>query len=337
MLGDRIEIARRARELTQRELADRIGVSAMAISKMENGELAVSDAIGSKIASETGFPSNFFERPVRELPPPLYRKQSAMGQKRLDAIQALASIYVESHEAITKAAGANLPLKLPHGRRDDIEAAASETRRRLGLALDEPVNHVLREIEQAGCVVIQLPSFEARFDGFSTWCSGVPVIVTDSGIEGVGDRQRFTAAHELGHLVLHRNTVIDLKQAEDDAHAFAGAFLLPKRAILEDLKATSLTPHGLAPLKAKWRVAISALFMRAVRLGLVDDSRKTAFFKDMSRKGWRKREPIDVPLERPIVLRKALEALRKKQPKTFAAVAPVRLQELLHLVGLKLT
>lgn len=335
MIGGRVELARRARGLTQRALADRVGVAAMTICKLERGEMAANDALAGKVVEATGFPGAFFERPPQELPPPLYRKRSTMGRRRLDTLQALASICVEAQGAITRAVGVKLPPKIPEGRREDIERTAAECRAAFQLAPDEPVPHVVALVEQAGCVVIQLPSAEARFDGFSTWADCVPVIVTDSGAPGVGDRHRFTVAHELGHLVLHRDVVIDLKQAEEEANRFAAAFLLPRKAIYDDLRRATLTPQGLAPLKVKWRVAISALFMRARHLGLADEHRAVVFFKDMSRRGWRKREPIDIPLERPIVLRKALEALRKKRPADMKAVVPIHISELVELIGFR--
>ncbi len=40
--------------------------------------------------------------------------------------------------------------------------------------------------------------------------------------------QRFTAAHELGHLVLHRHGDPKGKEVEQQANEFAGAFLLPE-------------------------------------------------------------------------------------------------------------
>ncbi|MHB1787075.1 MAG: ImmA/IrrE family metallo-endopeptidase [Acidimicrobiales bacterium] len=122
---------------------------------------------------------------------------------------------------------------------------------------------------------------------------------------GTGDRQRFTLAHELGHLVLHtrRRFVPD---PEDEANRFAGAFLIP-RDRAEEFVSTDVTLRDLAQLKATWGVSIQALIMRCSQLGLIDPARKASLFKQLSARGWRKTEPVKVHLEAPALLTKLIE------------------------------
>ena len=68
---------------------------------------------------------------------------------------------------------------------------------------------------------------------------GGPAIVVNSE-KGISiERQIFTIAHELGHLVLHKTSYqncveVENKEEEDEANAFAGAFLVPEAALKKE-------------------------------------------------------------------------------------------------------
>ena len=131
-------------------------------------------------------------------------------------------------------------------------------------------------------------------------------------------RSNFDAAHELGHILLH-DWNIDLeelsreefKQQEREANYFAAAFLLPKNAFLRDV---SLYPRELKyyiELKKKWKVSISAMLIRANRLGVITDNQYQYLMKQMAINNWRKREPLDNILIKPepVLLNKSIEIL----------------------------
>src|SRR5262249_44268282 len=120
-----------------------------------------------------------------------------------------------------------------------------------------------------------------------------------------------------------------------EADEFASALLLPRKPILRDLRVCRLTPLGLAPLKAKWRVSIAALAMRAAQLGLMSQADKARFFIELGARGWRKTEPVAIPLERPQVFRKVIEALRDKQrsERLPALCGGVSREDLLEMAG----
>ena len=116
---------------------------------------------------------------------------------------------------------------------------------------------------------------------------------------------------------------------------FASALLLPREPILRDLRACKLTPIGLAPLKARWRVSIAALAMRASQLGLMTPTEKAAFFKARSALGWTKVEPVPIPLERTQVFRKAMDVLgKRKQDDVLSACGGLSRQDVFEMAGL---
>ena len=69
-----------------------------------------------------------------------------------------------------------------------------------------------------------------------------------------------TLAHELGHLVMHRFPSPDM---ENEAHAFASAFLMPAGDIRPYLQSRRIDLQLLASLKPEWRVSMQSIIMRA--------------------------------------------------------------------------
>lgn len=128
-----------------------------------------------------------------------------------------------------------------------------------------------------------------------------------------GERLRFDAAHELGHLVLHcEHGAPQGREAEQQAHRFAGALLMPRAAVLAaNLHNASL--DQLLRAKRTWRVAAMALAHRLHELGLLTDWRYREMCIELSRRGYRRSEPGGVPHETSHVLTKVLSALRAQK------------------------
>lgn len=114
-----------------------------------------------------------------------------------------------------------------------------------------------------------------------------------------GDRDRFTLAHELGHVILHlRRRTTD---PEREANLFAGELLFPSDRARETL-GMGLTLSDYARVKAVWGVSMQSLIMRARQLGLISDDRSTSLWKQINARGWRRQEPVTVQPERPALL-----------------------------------
>jgi Zn-dependent peptidase ImmA (M78 family) len=120
----------------------------------------------------------------------------------------------------------------------------------------------------------------------------------------------------LGHVVLHRNGAQPAgakdprqKLMERQAFRFASAFLLPAESFAADVWSCSL--DELLGLKPKWRVSVSAMIMRAERLGLISESQTQRLWRHYSTRRWKRGEPFDDEWspEQPVFLRRSLELL----------------------------
>jgi Zn-dependent peptidase ImmA (M78 family) len=124
----------------------------------------------------------------------------------------------------------------------------------------------------------------------------LPVIVVNA--DHLGERQRFTVAHELGHLYLNAKDDLDIEAA---CHRFAGAFLLPAVVLYREIgKARrSVTALELFELKRLFGVSAQAIAYRCKDLEIIGPSTCTGLFKMFNARGWRTEEPVVIPKESP--------------------------------------
>jgi Zn-dependent peptidase ImmA (M78 family) len=218
----------------------------------------------------------------------------------------------------------------------DLDLLAGDIRQAYRLDGDAPVGNVTRMMERAG---IAIASMSAPFGndtlleghcGMSHW-SARSARASVGFVTGMaGDRQRFTLAHEFGHIALHsRRGVSEPKQRQREADYFAGALLLPRLCAQEEI-AESLTLRGYMQIKAKFGIPLHAIVTRAQRLGLITRDRQRSLMIQLSSRGWRDKEPVDVGYESPLLLHTELVALHGAHPYVAASsalgVSPTLLQ-----------
>jgi Zn-dependent peptidase ImmA (M78 family)/DNA-binding XRE family transcriptional regulator len=346
VIGERVRLAREASRLTQQELADSAGLAQATVSEIEAGRVVepAPEAI-KDIALATGFPDTFFKGgPLPDLPEGRYRRL-----KRGTSIKIDKQVRAQTRQVLEVIQRSESVLKLPpvaiEARRDrgliaDMESLAAQVRSSLGIGFRDPIPNMTRAVERAGVVVVRLPSELPFHDGFSAWpdygLDGRPVIALTG--HRSPDRERFTVAHELGHLVLHtlRGDDVTPKQAEDEANRFAGAVLIPLEAAKEAMR-HPVTLRILMGVKAHYGVSIAAGAQRALDIGLISREHFISLRKQLSARQWTRQEPIDVTPEQPILIRKivdglagsgsVLERARRISMPTFTlqAIAPAKL------------
>ena len=172
-----------------------------------------------------------------------------------------------------------------------------------------PIDNMVELLEDNGGIVIPCDFGSDLIDAMSQRIEGLPVLFFVN-VNSPSDRLRHTLAHELGHMVLHTITVKSDEEMEDEADAFAGAFLLPADEIRSQLRRFDL--RQLANLKRYWKVSMAALAVRADRLKLITPYQSKMFWIEMSKLGWRKREPHEPPKEHPKMLRQMISFHMKK-------------------------
>ncbi|GIV60062.1 helix-turn-helix domain-containing protein [Rhodocaloribacter litoris] len=294
----RIKQARRRRGLSLRAVAERAGISHVAVSKYEKGELTPDSQMLIRLAQALEVKPSYLLRPtiVGEIEP-AFRKRVALGKKAQRKIIEEVRDWLERYLTLLSIAEEEpLQFRYPRGfprtvaSGEDVEEAAQALREAWGAGTD-PIENLTDLIEQHHILVGTVDAPE-EFDAltFRVHTNGeVPVIVTRKDI--TGDRQRYNLAHELGHLMLR---VQDLDE-EKACHRFAGAFLAPREALLRDLghRRHSLSLRELHLLKHRYGISMQALIRRALELDIITNSLYTSLVKQFSRNGWRQLEPGD--------------------------------------------
>ena len=229
-----------------------------------------------------------------------------------------------------------------------IERAALLLRTHWGLK-ERPIPDMLLALENAGIPTTCLEIVSEKQDGFCFRSERLKRPFVGINIHSVSAaRARYDAAHELGHLCLHRYVTPQQsrdpslhKLIEQQAHRFAGAFLFPKDAFLSEVRAVSL--DYFSALKKRWGISIAAMIFRAFDLGLIGDAERTALYQNMTRRGWRgpSREPFDniqeMPLEQPRMLRRGIQNILTAGifgRSTLQATLGLPVQEIEQIAGL---
>ena len=172
----------------------------------------------------------------------------------------------------------------------------------------DPIKHVLRLAENRGIVCVFSPFRIASVDAYS-FESGVRPIIVLNPLKGDYYRQRWDLAHEIGHLILHRDAEPGSHAVEAEANRFAAEFLLPGQLMLEQLPRRPVWPR-LQTLKEHWGVSMQALLYRGRELGVYSDVTYRNAMQRMSQEGWRRQEPGPRPsMEQPSLFPGALSLL----------------------------
>lgn len=312
-----------ARRLSQAQLASLVGVSPATVSKWRSGNQAPERETLERLAGVVNVTPEWFTRaPSAKVSLPLFRSNAsahvaarAMLEARMEWAQdvALALSEFVDYPAL------NLPtrqFKEPDEiTPDEIELAASECRDlwRIGRTA---VPDLALAIEGAGVVLIREETGISQIEGLSAWSDalGRPLVLLSADKDN-GYRSRFDLAHELGHLILHRfiprPTERDRhKQLEQQAHRFAGAFLLPAETFASEVR-TPVTLDDLLLLKRRWGVSVAAIVMRLRALKILDEEAAQSLFKRRSARWGAKSEPGDGDRspERPRLLRRTIDLL----------------------------
>lgn len=281
----RLRQARALEELTKRAIADKIGVSPAAVGQWESGVASPRPDHVDRLAQALDVPPAFFAagrryarldvgdahfRSLRSTPAALRAKAIAFTEQVWEVAHALEKRVQLPAVDLPGFSGGEVN---PGGYAGNAAAAAAELRRQWQLG-DGPIPHLVNAMERRGLIVTYLPFARAvtkTIDAFSTSHLPRPVVVLTPDRSTDVYRHRFTAAHELGHLMLHGDTAPGDPVQEKEADRFAAELLTPRAAIVPQLPAR-IDLQALEQLGQTWGVAVETLIYRCHEVGTISDS-----------------------------------------------------------------
>jgi Zn-dependent peptidase ImmA (M78 family)/transcriptional regulator with XRE-family HTH domain len=307
----RLTMARELAGLRKRELAASIDRTAAAVSQYELGQSRPSAETLTRCAMVLDVPVSFFTvgRPQLHLDTAHAHFRSLRTTTATQREQALAHVELlweitEHLDQVIELPPVELgmPLGIPHG---DPVGTARMVRKAWGTTTG-PAVHLVRNLEGRGIVIAYIPVDSDTIDAFSSALHSRPMIALTH--KGNPMRQRFSVAHELGHLLLHPEPAPGSSANEREANVFAAEFLMPAKEIRDQLPSAADIP-ALKELADKYGVSTAALAYRGKDLGAYSDSTLRRTISTLTRLGWRTHEPVHsgYPGEQPELLRLAVD------------------------------
>ncbi len=295
---ERLREIRIVKKMTLNELALNLGITKQAVSKYECGRSIPSPETIDKIMNVLDVPRQFLTKksvtPVGLNSLLFFRTVSSTTKTEIEFAETVSKWSYEvlhgicSFESISN-------INLPE---IDIEMSISEKaaflRQYWGLG-DSPIENMISTLENNGIFVFVINSSELHTDAYSRIINNIPIVVLNE-YKGTAVRQRFSLAHELGHLVLHRNLSetdfeFRAKEIEKEASLFASHFLMPPAKFSSSIVSCKL--DYFLRLKREWKVSIAAMIYHCKHLKILDDKQSELLQMQMSKKWGRKTEPFD--------------------------------------------
>lgn len=282
LLSNRLKKARLMRGFSMEDLVRSMQglVSKQAISKYENGQMMPSSQVLDAIAKSLNLPVDYFFRQGIQIEQISFRRNDGHIPVRAERQMILVAQdkmerYLHLEDLLAKDFIFKNPLKNRKiSTMADVEIAAQQLRIKWG-AGNYPILSVYEMMESVGVKIIE---FEAGADcalGFSTFVNKtIPLIVVNLSNNHTSERKRFTALHELAHLLLKFEKSVTDKERERLCHRFAGAFLCPASVFQEELghHRTAFTLGELVSLRCRYGISIAAIVHRAKDLGVITDA-----------------------------------------------------------------
>ena len=301
-----IQLARESRGYTQTELAEKMEIPQGNLSRMERGDIGIKDEHIEKICSILNYPLDFFYQTKQiSTSDTHYRKAITIDQKTKLKAEALMNIYKFNVEEMLKSLDVPNNVPMLTDIYDSPEKIAKYMRSYWKIPRGS-IDNLSTIIENNGIIIIQLDFETDKIDGRTIITdTGHPIIFINK--EASGDRQRLTLAHELGHVIMHINPMPTFaKDEEAEAFSFACEFLMPLSECEYDLT-DKLSIEKLAELKRVWKLSMQSILYRAQKHNLTNANRCRYLWSQINTKGWKKKEPIEIPKERPTIINKMIK------------------------------
>lgn len=285
----RLKFARKRRGVSAKDLSDALGITTRTLSDYENGRSEPQPQFLTKIVKELRFPDGFFFlddiSPIHD-DAVSFRSLARMSARVRDRALAAGEIALELSEWLDSRF--ETPAVALPDLKDLEPEAAAETLRDQWAFGEKPISNMVHLLEAKGVKVFSLVEDTTDMDAYSFWMTGKPFVFlnTRKSVE----HGRFDAAHELGHLVLHKHGAPTGKEAESQANRFASAFLMTQGSIKARFRSYP-TLHKIITDKSYWMVSAAAYVRRLKDLSLITEWQYRSFSIDLSQRGYMKSEP----------------------------------------------
>lgn len=273
---------REGQHFSQESLAQKVGISCQNLNEYENAITLPNSKNLSALARALGvtlddllLPKSQNENTFR------FRSHTSFVKDKQPQLLTQVLRMLETYNLLEKAVG--IPTYAPEttschqleGNEKHIQTTATRFRRSLGLG-EGKISNLFEAVEAVGLKVLRIPIPIDNFFGLSACSSAEGAFVLINTYNSITiERQIFTLAHELGHLIFHRDDYQDRlleegtkeeeKMREKVADYFAGHLLVPQPE-LERLYELS---YDIISLKEYFRVSYQVILKRLEQMEII--------------------------------------------------------------------
>lgn len=292
---ERLSLARKRRQLTLRRLGELSGLTPSTLTRLEKGEREPEAKSVQRLADVLGYPEDFFysaDLPELNSDSVSFRSFARMSAAQKHASEAAGCLGIELVEWLDR--HFQLPqADLPEMDAGDCASSPEEwalwIRNYWGIGA-RPIGSMIDLLEAKGVRVLSMDEETAHVNAFSFWRDDVPYVFLNT--YKTAESSVFDAAHELGHLLMHREGVVHSdKVREAEADRFASSFLMPEMDVRAHVQGFVDVPLILKS-KKRWNVSAFAFARRLKSLGMFfSDDHYRRVCIELTRRGFRKSEP----------------------------------------------
>ncbi len=284
IFAQRLKNARVMKGYSMDELVAAMGnsLSKMAISKYEKCQLSPSSTVLISLSKALGQPVDYFFRPfTMQIESVKFRKhKSKLAVKQEESIKQNISDMFERYITIEEICNASVnfvsPFKKQVSSAEQVKEAALKLRDFWNIGSDGIIN-VIDLLEEHGIKVMEINAQES-FEGLSSMVNDLyPVIVLNKSFPS--ERKRFTALHELGHLILNFDESVSEKDEETLCNLFANEMLILEsmfRRIIGDSR-REITYPELRAVQIHFGISCDALMYKAKTCGIISEPRYKSY------------------------------------------------------------
>lgn len=299
--AERLKSARVMAGLSLQDLAEKLQnrVSRQALHKYEKGEFMPDSEVLGLLCDALGIrPDYFYRKNEVKMGEISFRKRQNFAVKDRKGLEERAKDILARYLELEEILGipAAFSMGFQHDRiesNEQVENVTIKLREEWELGND-PIFNLIELLEDHKIKVIEIESADT-FDGLSAWANDhtIPVIVLNNSSIKSMDRKRFTALHELGHLILNLEGHTE-KQKEKFCNYFAGAMLLPKGTLIKETgkSRTKLLLPELGAIKKQYGISMQAIAYRMKDLGIITESYFKQFMFFINQAGYKIEEPF---------------------------------------------
>lgn len=285
----RLKQARIMRGLSMADLCQKANnsISKQSISKYESGKMMPDSSSLILLSKALDVKIDYFFRAYSvSIENIEFRKKSKLKIKQIDSTKEIVKDRLERYFEIEELNGIKPEFKFPFSNtfiqdEDDVRHAACKVKEDWELG-EDGINNLIEILEENKIKVIEIDA-PMSFDGLSGCVNGnSPLIVLNKNFEI--ERKRFTALHELGHLLLSFDESINDKDKERFCNLFASEMLISSEVFSKKIGTNrrDISLCELIDIQIQFGISIDALMYKARELNIITESRFKAFQKKKS-------------------------------------------------------